>query len=50
MRRKKEKILRKQWLELNQKPQYNIKGRVVEGITFRHFKKLKEVDRKASLT
>jgi len=39
MRKTKVKKLRKRWLELNQKPQYNIKGQIVEGITFRQFKK-----------
>lgn len=39
MRTKKVRLLRKRWLELNNKPQYNIKGQVVEGITFRQFKK-----------
>jgi hypothetical protein len=39
MRNKKAKKLRKEWLELNQKPQYNIKGQVVEGIPFRRYKK-----------
>jgi len=39
MRKKKAKKLRQEWLKLDQKPQYNIKGHIVEGITFRKFKK-----------
>ena len=42
MRRIKEKRLRKQWLKMpeSQDVQYDIKGRVIKGITFRQFKKL----------
>jgi hypothetical protein len=39
MRKSKVKQLRKKWLELKQNPQYNIKGKIVEGQTFRQFKK-----------
>lgn len=38
MRGKKIKKLRKEWLGLNQNPQYNIKGQIVEGISFRQYK------------
>ena len=51
MRSKKVKLLRKRWLKLEDNDViYNINGQVVEGIAFRRFKKLKEVDRKAYLT
>ena len=40
MRKIKVKKLKKEWLRLNQNPQYNIKGRIVEGQTFRQYKKL----------
>jgi hypothetical protein len=40
MRKKKVKQLKKEYLELeNNNVNYDIKGRVVEGITFRQFKK-----------
>jgi len=40
MRNKKVKILRKEWLKLNKKPIYNINGKIIEGISFRQYKKL----------
>lgn len=40
MRKKKVKLLRKKWLALNEKPIYNIKGQIVEGMSFRQFKKI----------
>lgn len=38
MNGKKAKKLKKEWLELNQNPKYNIKGQIVEGISFRQYK------------
>jgi hypothetical protein len=39
MRKSKVKRLRKKWLKSKQNPQYNIKSQIVEGQTFRQFKK-----------
>jgi len=40
MRKIKVKQLRKEYSALNQKPEYDIKGRIVEGMSWRQYKKL----------
>jgi len=40
MRKSKVRKLKREWLKLKQKPMYNIQSQIVEGQTFRQYKKL----------